>query len=519
MNLIIGLIGNVDQGKTHFMDWVFNTRIINSEPGQITQSLRIRYLGQNNLKSLFTNFKKVPLKKGIYLIDTPGHGYFKTIQTLIYSLTDVIMVFQNITQKINPKTINLIKELQSKNHNFVIVLTKLDLISNWNIKSKKFLRNLELQDKLVKDQFDRFINSIILDLNKYQIYSDIFNLAKSGIPLFPISNITGQGIPELLLYCNLKFKLILDNRNNVLLDKLDNNHLFLTFEHIPINSQLFLGSDKVTIKKILDINKKSATSTTPRNCYYITFKQDLTALIGSILSKEIRIVSKESTPKGFILKSDSLGKLLGLESLMQKLQLDILESSLLPIRTRDIMLSMTNLKQIYKNIICLADTNPKTNAKILYSNVIYILEEKITELISELQVKRKKEILKDCILPCRLRILSDCIFKKSNPYVIGCYIEFGTIFKNTKISNNRKDCIGEIINIQINHKKKSSLDSGIQAAFEINSNLELEELVRYNYFQTYIKDCIPKLNQVTSYLTNQQIENVREWSEVNTSSS
>jgi hypothetical protein len=89
-----------------------------------------------------------------------------------------------------------------------------------------------------------------------------------------------------------------------------------------------------------------------------------------------------------------------------------------------------------------------------------------------------------------------------------------TIYKSTKISNNRLDCIGEIINIEVNHKKQTYIESGNQAAFQILSNLDLEKLIKYNYFESYIKDSISDLLEIQDLLSKQEIDNVRIWKQI-----
>jgi translation initiation factor 5B len=517
MNLLIGLIGNVDQGKTSFLDWIFKTNIISLQPGEITQSLRVKQLTKSNLQNLFKEFsnKTLKIKQNIYIIDTPGHGYFGVIHDLIYGITDLTIVFQDITQSLNEKTIKIIKNLQDKNQKFVLALTKLDLIPGWVRTHTKILLNIKVQENHTKTIYERYLYNFISQLYKYNIYSEIFNSAKSKIPIFPISTLSGQGIIELLLYINLKFKSNLNLKTSILLDKFNTEYLFLVSQPIKNNDIMYFSNQKVKIQKIRNLQNINVNLTSPKNCYYLTFKKEIQfALLGSILSKFVLPIPEKINLKGFILKSDSLGKLSGLENLAYKFNLNILESSLLPIKTRDTLLSLNNTRDLYKNILCLSDTKPKYNTKIIHSNLIYQLQNKINLLLSYQKDLKISKILNRVIKPCRLRIIPKCIFKKSKPYVIGCYVEFGKIYKSTKISNNRLDCIGEIINIEVNNKKQTYIESGNQAAFQILSNLDLEKLIKYNYFESYIKDSISDLLEIQDLLSKQEIDNVRIWKQI-----
>lgn len=110
---IITIMGHVDHGKTTLIDYLRNSRIVDSEHGKITQDL-----------GAYT----VQTKHGlITFLDTPGHEAFTAMRARGAQITDIALIVVSAIDGVQPQTVEAINHAKLANVPFIIVINKIDL--------------------------------------------------------------------------------------------------------------------------------------------------------------------------------------------------------------------------------------------------------------------------------------------------------------------------------------------------------------------------------------------------------
>lgn len=118
----IGIIGQVDNGKSFLFEQLTNQNIINKESGKITQTI-YTHIGEE-----------------LILFDTPGHEDFFHMRENVLPICDLIII---IASSLHPETLNkFIPKLNELNKDFIIFLSFGEKTNEQNILTKLTENNL-----------------------------------------------------------------------------------------------------------------------------------------------------------------------------------------------------------------------------------------------------------------------------------------------------------------------------------------------------------------------------------------
>src|SRR5258708_32063593 len=115
---VVGVLGDVDHGKTSLLDAIRKTNIAAREAGGITQSIGA---------SLITFTIDAKENKSICFIDTPGHALFSNMRKQGAHLADIAILVVSASDGVAPQTKEAIKILQESATPFIVALTKIDI--------------------------------------------------------------------------------------------------------------------------------------------------------------------------------------------------------------------------------------------------------------------------------------------------------------------------------------------------------------------------------------------------------
>ena len=201
------VLGHVDTGKTKFLDKIRNSNVQDKEVGGITQQMGATFFSRDILSKLTSGLIKSDQIKvpGILIMDTPGHEMFSNMRDRGSSICQIAIIIVDITHGIEKQTEESIELLKKHNTPFVVALTKLDKIYDWENGEWESNRTLiDRQKPETQGLFWDRIRDISLQFNSFGHNVELFHLnknLKNDISMIPVSNITGDGIRD--VFCAL----------------------------------------------------------------------------------------------------------------------------------------------------------------------------------------------------------------------------------------------------------------------------------------------------------------------------
>lgn len=204
---IVCVLGHVDHGKTTLLDRIRSSAVAAKEAGGITQAIgateipleSIRKISGELLDKLKINLE-IP---GLLFIDTPGHEAFTTLRKRGGSCADLAILVVDITKGFEPQTdesLNFLKQFKTP---FIVAATKIDRVDGWHAnEGESFLKSFDKQPEHVREKSDEAIYKILGQLSERGFESERFDRVsdfKKTIAIVPVSGISGEGIPELIM--------------------------------------------------------------------------------------------------------------------------------------------------------------------------------------------------------------------------------------------------------------------------------------------------------------------------------
>ncbi len=526
---IVSVLGHVDHGKTSLLDKIRGTSVAAGEPGMITQHVGASFVPIETIdKRCGELAKKYKFKltiPGLLFIDTPGHAAFTNLRKRGGSIADLAVLVIDITQGIQPQTIEAIEILKSYKTPFVVAANKIDLLNGWISKPDACFANAWAgQRDFVQQELDEKVYGIVRKLAEFGFNSErldrVTDMSKQVL-IIPVSAKTGEGFQDmLLLLAGLAQKFmgkVLDIEmekpavGNVLEVK-EIIGLGATIDAIIYEGKIETG-DKIAvasfdgpiITKVKAILQPAPLEEIrdPRKKFKVVDKVYAAAGIkiaapgldrvipGSPLmvtedeekskreiEQEIERIKIDKKSVGVIVKTDALGSLEAVTSLLH---------NTCPIRKADVGLitrkDLAEAESIGKqnrycgvvfafNIKIPHEITIEANnlgIKIFHSNVIYRLNEEYDKWKKDEEKLEKKEVLNKYVYPAKMVIIPGYVFRINKPAIVGMEILGGIIKPDTPLMNEDGQIVGEIQSIQESNKTIDKAERGAKVAVSIRN--------------------------------------------------
>ena len=201
---IVAVLGHVDHGKTTLLDKIRRTRVTAKEAGGITQHIGATEIPLDIIKKICKDIWSAKVKvPGLLFIDTPGHRAFTNLRKRGGALADLAILVIDVIEGFKPQTEESLSILKTFRTPFVVAANKIDKIPGWqSYEYYPFSKTWELQEDHVKESLNERLYTLIGDLYRFGFSAERFDRIRDftkAVAIIPVSAVSGEGIPELLM--------------------------------------------------------------------------------------------------------------------------------------------------------------------------------------------------------------------------------------------------------------------------------------------------------------------------------
>ena len=523
---IVVVMGHVDHGKTTLLDKIRGTAVAKGEAGLITQHIGATEVPLNVIQdfcgSHFGNEMQIP---GLLFIDTPGHHAFTSMRSRGGSLADLAVLIVDVNEGFQPQTIESLSILKRYKTPFVVAANKMDRIGGWHpTANAPFATSLKAQNERVTEVLDTRLYELVGELYKYGFDGDRYDRIGDftrTVGIVPISAVTGEGVPDLLMIlAGLAQRFLKDNLKltatgpgvGTILEVKEEKGLGVTLDVILYNGEFNSGDTVIVgtahepvVTKIRALLKPKPLAEIRSEERFLPVKHVAAAsgvkisapkienaLAGSTirvvsspeevealsleLKSELEAVRIDTENEGVILKSDTLGSLEALVGELKARNIPIHFADVGPISRRYVIKAAAINDPLLSavmgfNVDILPDAITeiqKTNVPVFSSEIIYSIIENYEKWVEDQKMKIEQERLEAVIRPGAVRILPDCVFRQSKPAVVGVQVIGGIV--RTQVNLMREDGanVGVVKGIQAHNENQGSATVGQEVAISID---------------------------------------------------
>ncbi|MBN1376799.1 translation initiation factor IF-2 [Candidatus Woesearchaeota archaeon] len=561
---IVSVLGHVDHGKSSILDSIRGSCIIDREAGKITQAIGASILPIETIKEGCKKFIQDPEKikiPGLLFIDTPGHSAFTTLRKRGGSLADIAILVIDINEGIMPQTEESINILLQNKTPFVIALNKLDLVHGFQQKEEhSVLKIIESQFNEVKNDIEGKIYDIVGKLyDKFKIEADFFNRIDftKKVAIVPCSAKTKIGLPELMMVIiGLSQKYLKDSLeihpeekakgtilevkeikghgcciDTIIYDgilNVDDNIMIAGLDNVIETKVRALLKPKA-LNEIMDRKSKfdsvdSAEAATALRISapgmekvlsgmpFMAFDEKDREKTEKELREQVEEVIIDTDKSGVVVKTDSLGSLEAMITILKENNILIKKASIGNISKKDFAEAESNYEQnpldsviLGFNVKDCSETSDE-KVKIIIGDIIYKivedLEEWKTQKIKEKESMEKKGLEK----PFKIQFLRNTTFRKSHPAIIGVDVLEGTLVKGMSLMNEEGKLYNTTIkSLQEKNKSVEEAPAGKQVAVSLPDMTVGRQIHEEDIFYSFIDEkTFRKLKEKSDYLNDSE---------------
>ncbi|VVB62972.1 putative translation initiation factor IF-2 [uncultured archaeon] len=462
---------------------------------------------------------------GLLFIDTPGHHAFTSLRSRGGSLADLAVLIVDMNEGFQPQTIESLTILKRYKTPFVVAANKMDRIAGWRpMKNSSFAKTLKAQNERVVEELDTKLYEIVGELYKYGFDADRYDRIRDftkTVGIVPISALTGEGVPDLLMVLvGLTQRFLKDNLKitasgpgvGTILEVKEERGLGTTLDVILYDGVIKAGdtvlvgtANEPIVTKIRALLKPKPLAEIRSEERFLPVKQVVAASGGKVagpkleealagstvrviessadvdalvkqMKSELDSVRIDTENEGVILKADTIGSLEALVGELKAKSIPIHAADVGPISRRDVIrASMIKDRLLLVilgfNIEILPDAISdiqKTSVPVFQSDVIYSILENYDTWVDEQKMKMEQERLEAVIRPGAIRILPDCVFRQSKPAIVGVQVIGGVIRTQVPLIRDDGAVAGIIKGIQEHNENIGSATVGMEVAVAID---------------------------------------------------
>jgi translation initiation factor 5B len=531
---ILVVLGHVDVGKTTLLDKIRGTAVAKREPGTMTQHIGASFLPWRALEEMCAPLSKsigaavkIP---GFLVIDTPGHEAFSNLRSRGGSIADLAILVVDINRGFERQTYEAVELLKTRKTPFVVAANKIDKIPGWEPKpGAPFVRSLAEQSWDVQAKLEELLTSIIVEFGKEGFTADRYDRVRDfakTVAIVPISAVTGEGIPDLMLvlaglsqrYLAKRLVATVGPAKGVVLEVRETPGLGSTIVAIIYDGVLKKGDtivvgglDKPVVTKVkaLLMPKPLDEMRSPEDRFLAV--DEVRAAAGVLIAaqgleevvagaplaavsglekieevvrevqEEVNAVKVSRDVTGVVVKADTLGTLEALVSYLRRFNVPVRYADVGPVVRRDVVEAsvVRNSDRLRAAILAFnvkvteeAEVEAKSRGVAIFQGkILYqVVDEYLKWYESEREAERKAELSK-LILPGKIKLLPGYVFRRSDPVIVGVEVLSGRIRRGYPLMTRDGKRIGEIMQIQEHKKPLDEAVKGQEVAVSIRGKV------------------------------------------------
>ncbi|MBI2546657.1 translation initiation factor IF-2 [Candidatus Woesearchaeota archaeon] len=571
-SVICTVMGHVDHGKSSILDRIRGTAIVESEPGKITQAIGASIVTLDVIRkiagSLLETLKIELTIPGLLFIDTPGHAAFTNLRKRGGNLADIAILVIDIQEGMMPQTLESLEILKTYKTPFIIALNKIDLLQGWQETQGTMIQKIMAQSPNMQALLDQKLYELVGKLSENGFNAERFDRVEDftkQVAIVPVSAKTGEGIAELLVmlaglaqkYLEQSLKVNLQGpAKGTVLEVKEETGLGTTLDVIlfdgslTINDTIVIGTTKeplvTKVKALLEpmplaeMRDKKAKYSRVQEVKAATGVKisapDLKEVVAGMplrgvkngdlekvkqdIMQEVQEVLIETDENGIIIKADSLGSLEALIKLLRERSISIRSASVGTISRKDIVDAETNYEKdpltaviLGFNILPPDSASPKV--RIITSNIIYRLVEEYEAWKQAEARKQQENILDTMNRPFKLEILKGCIFRQSNPAIVGVDVLAGVVRTNMPVMDKNGNELARIKEMQLNQENVPRAEKGQQVAVSLPNVTAGRQIAEGDIlFSSVPEEHFRKMKELKQNITPEEIEILKEIAEI-----
>ena len=531
---ILVVLGHVDVGKTTLLDKIRGTAVAKREPGTMTQHIGASFLPWRALEEMCAPLSKsigaavkIP---GFLVIDTPGHEAFSNLRSRGGSIADLAILVVDINRGFERQTYEAIELLKTRKTPFVVAANKIDRIPGWEPKpGAPFVRSLAEQSWDVQVKLEELLTSIIVELGKEGFTADRYDRIRDftkTIAIVPISAVTGEGLPDLMLvlaglsqrYLAKRLVATVGPAKGVVLEVretpgLGSTIVAIIYDGVLKKSDTIVvgGLDKPVVTKVkaLLMPKPLDEMRSPEDRFLAV--DEVRAAAGVLIAaqgleevvagaplaavsslekieevirevqEEVNAVKVSRDITGVVVKADTLGTLEALVSYLRRFNVPVRYADVGPVVRRDVVEAsiVRNSDRLRAAILAFnvkvtdeAEVEAKSRGVAIFQGkILYqVVDEYLKWYEGEKEAERKTELSK-LILPGKIKLLPGYVFRRSDPVIVGVEVLSGRIRRGYPLMTRDGKRIGEIMQIQEHKKPLDEAVKGQEVAISIRGKV------------------------------------------------
>ncbi|KAH6765159.1 eukaryotic translation initiation factor 2 family protein [Perilla frutescens var. frutescens] len=480
------IMGHVDAGKTKLLDCIRGTNVQEGEAGGITQQIGATYLPAENIRDRTKGLKadaklNVP---GLLVIDTPGHESFTNLRSRGSGLCDIAVLVVDIMHGLEPQTIESLDLLKMRNTDFIVALNKVDRLYGWKTcrDSRTVKEIIKKQSKDVRNEFNmRLTQCSVLEVKVVEGHG-------TTIDVVLVNGVLHEG--DQIVVCGMQGPVATTIRALLTPHPMRELRVKGTYLH----------HKEIKAAQGIKIAAQGLEHTIAGTSIYIVRPHDNVEKIKEAAMKDVKSVMSwiAKSGEGVYVQASTLGSLEALLEFLKTPAINIPVSaiSIGPVHKKDVMKAsaMLEKRKEYRTILAfdvkvtsdaweLAD---ELGVKIFTADIIYHLFDQFKAHIDNLKEEKKREAAEEAVFPCLLKIMSNCVFNKKDPILLGVQVIDGIAKVGTPICIPQREFIdiGRIASIEDNHKPVDRAKKGKKVAIKIiGSNSEEQQKMFGRHFE------------------------------------